>query len=710
MQDTLLIEILTEELPPKLLQVLSDNFSQGVFNSLEQNSLLSAESKLTAYATPRRLAVSITTVLDAQPEKLLERKGPTVAAAHDAFGKATPALKGFARSCGVNIGELQQGPDNKGVLCYTYKYKQPGQSLGSVLINILQELLPKMPVPKVMRWGIGATQFVRPVHNFFVIHGKNILCETELLLGLSSATSRTLGHRFLSKGYVDIPHASDYENILFEKGYVIASFDKRKRMIWEGLLECSKKESGEILWDGALLDEVTALVEYPAVYVGGFSQEFLDVPQECLILSMKQHQKYFPLLDSRGNLLSHFLIVSNIKTDNPSNIISGNERVLQARLADAKFFFDQDRKKSLDSRVEGLKKVVYHNKLGMQSDRVDRVITIAQEIGLRLGGKKLKKLAGEVARLAKADLLTDMVGEFPELQGVMGRYYAKYDGMSDEIAFAIEDHYKPRFAGDELPRNMIGTCVALAYKLESIVGMFGVGKIPSGDKDPFALRRHAFGVVRMLVEKELDINLHELVALVKNKMPENIQHSPTCDLRIIINFLLDRARSYFIDLGNNYHAIDSVISPFGGGTPLGVLADIIPRATEFLSTEEGRILADANKRIKNILKKSGQDVSQPNYTLDNLKIPDPSLFESDVEKKLWNDLQKIGKESEALKSEKRFAEALEVLAELAPPVKEFFDQVLVNAEDQKIRNNRFVLLQCGRIYMNQVADLSKMVS
>lgn len=710
MQDTLLIEILTEELPPKLLQVLSDNFSQGVFNSLEQNSLLSAESKMTAYATPRRLAVSITTVLDAQSEKLLERKGPTVAAAHDAFGKATPALQGFARSCGVNIDDLQQGPDNKGVLCYTYKHKQPGQRLGSVLINILQELLPKMPVSKVMRWGIGATQFVRPVHNFFMIHGKNVLCETELLLGLSSSKAETLGHRFLSKGHVDISHASEYEKELRKNGYVIASFDKRKAMIWEELLEYSKKENGEILRDDALLDEVAALVEYPAVYVGGFSQEFLDVPQECLILSMKQHQKYFPLLDSRGNLLPRFLIVSNIKTDNPCNIISGNERVLQARLADARFFFEQDRKKSLDSRVEGLKGVVYHNKLGMQSDRVDRVITIAQEIGLRLGGKELKELAGEVARLAKVDLLTDMVGEFPELQGVMGRYYAKYDGMSDEIAFAIEDHYKPRFAGDELPRNMIGICVALAYKLESIVGMFGVGQIPSGDKDPFALRRHAFGVIRMLVEKELDINLHELVTLAKNKMPENIQHSPTCDLRIIINFLLDRARSYFIDQGNNYHAIESVFDYFGGVTDLGVLADFIPRATKFLSTEEGRILANANKRITNILKKSGQEVTPPNYPLDNLKTPDQGLFESDVEKKLWNALQKVGKKSEALKSEKRFAEALEVLAELALPVKEFFDQVLVNAEDQRIRDNRFVLLQCGRIYMNQVADLSLMAS
>jgi len=421
---------------------------------------------------------------------------------------------------------------------------------------------------------------------------------------------------------------------------------------------------------------------------------------------MKQHQKYFPLLDSGGNLLPRFLIVSNIKTDNPSNIINGNERVLQARLADAKFFFDRDRKMTLASRVEGLSRVVYHNKLGMQSDRVERVWGIAQAIGLQLGGKALEKQAGEVAMLAKADLLTDMVGEFPELQGVMGRYYAKHDGMSDEIAFAIEDHYKPRFADDDLPRNMIGICVALADKLEVLVGMFGIRQIPTGDKDPFALRRHAFGVVRMLIQKHLDISLYDLVSLTEKHKPQDIR----VDILEVVDFLLDRARRYFIDQGNNYHAIESVIIPYGSVSPLGVLADFIPRATKFLSTEDGRILANANKRITNILKKSGQQVTRVGTSLDGLSRPDPSLFESDVEVNLWDVLQKIGKKSEALKSEKHFAEALEVLVSLAPLVKEFFDQVLVNAEDLRVRNNRFLLLKCGRVYMNQVADLSLMVS
>jgi glycyl-tRNA synthetase beta chain len=478
----------------------------------------------------------------------------------------------------------------------------------------------------------------------------------------------------------------------------------------EKLHEFSKKENGNIIQDDALLNEVTALVEYPEVYVGKFNRSFLNIPQECLILSMKQHQKYFPLLDDEGDLLSRFLIVSNIKTNNSTAIISGNERVLQARLADAEFFFNQDRKKTLASRVEGLSRVVYHSKLGMLSDRVERVSKIARKIGEELGDKKLAEQAFEVAKLAKTDLLTDMVGEFPELQGIMGRYYAKHDGMSDEQAFAIEDHYKPRFSGDELPRNMTGICVALADKLEILVGMFGVGQNPSGDKDPFALRRHAFGIVRILVQKRLNVSLHDLILYTQESMPKDIRHSPRCDLDIITNFLLDRARRFFTDQGNDYHAIESVISPFGRMSPLGILSDIIPMATEFLSTVEGRILADANKRITNILKKSGQEVIPANYSLKDSDMPDPSLFESDVEINLWNALQKIGKKSEELKSEKRYSEALTILVKLAPSVKEFFEQVMVNAEDEKIRDNRFLLLQCGRVYMNRVADLSKMVS
>ena len=710
MQDTLLVEIITEELPPKLLQNLSNSFSEGVFNGLDKNFLLTSDSKLTAYVTPRRLAVSITSVLDAQAEREVERRGPAVTAAYDVSGKETPALQGFARSCGVAVDDLKQEPDTKGILCYTYKHKQPGQDLGNILIKILQGLLPKIPAPRMMRWGDGNEHFIRPVHNFIMLHGRNLLCESVELLGLKSTKSETLGHRFLSKGRIELPHANEYEKVLLESGYVIASFEKRKKLIIEKLHDASKKENENIVQDDFLLNEVTALVEYPEIYVGKFNQIFLHIPQECLILSMKQHQKYFPLLDNKGNLLSRFLMVSNIKTNKSAAIISGNERVLQARLADAEFFFDQDRKKTLASRIKKLSGVVYHSKLGMLSDRVERVSKIAQAIGLQLGGKKLAALAGEVAMLAKADLLTDMVGEFPELQGIMGRYYAKHDGMSDELAFAIEDHYKPRFSGDDLPRNMAGICVALADKLEILVGMFGIGQTPSGDKDPFALRRHAFGIVRILVQKNLDINLYELIILAQEKMPEDIRHNTKNDPAIINNFLLDRVRRYFSDQGNDYHAIESVVSPFGGTTPLGTLSDIVPMAAKFLSTEEGRVLANANKRITNILKKSGQEVTCTGDSLETLNMPDPSLFESDAEINLWDALQRIGKESEILKSERNFAEALNILVKLAPPVKDFFEQVMVNSEDERIRNNRFLLLQYGRVYMNQVADLSLMVS
>ena len=710
MQDTLLVEIITEELPPKLLQSLSNSFSEGVFNGLDKNFLLTSESKLTAYVTPRRLAVSITSVLDIQAERQVERRGPAVTAAYDVSGKATPALQGFSRSCGVSVDDLKQEPDTKGVLCYTYKHKQPGQGLGNILIKILQGLLPKIPAPKMMRWGDGNEHFIRPVHNFIMLHGRNVLCESAELLGLKSTKSETLGHRFLSNGCIELPHASEYERVLLESGYVIASFEKRKKLIKEKLHDASNKENGNVVQDDSLLNEVTALVEYPEVYVGKFNQTFLHIPQECLILSMKQHQKYFPLLDNEGNLLSRFLMVSNIKTNKSAAIIGGNERVLQARLADAEFFFDQDRKKTLASRVKNLSGVVYHSKLGMLSERVERVSKISQAIGLQLGGKKLAALAGEVAMLAKADLLTDMVGEFPELQGIMGRYYAKHDGMSDELAFAIEDHYKPRFSGDDLPRNMVGICVALADKLEILVGMFGIGQSPSGDKDPFALRRHAFGIVRILVQKRLDINLYELIILGQENMPEDIRRNTKNDPALINNFLLDRVRRYFSDQGNDYHAIESVVSPFGGTTPLATLSDIVPMAAKFLSTEEGRVLANANKRITNILKKSGQEVTCTGYSLETLNMPDPSLFESDAEINLWDALQRIGKESEILKSERNFSEALNILVKLAPPVEDFFEQVMVNSEDKRIRNNRFLLLQYGRVYMNQVADLSLMVS
>ena len=601
MQDTLLVEIITEELPPKLLQNLSNSFSEGVFNGLDKNFLLTSDSKLTAYVTPRRLAVSITSVLDAQAEREVERRGPAVTAAYDVSGKETPALQGFARSCGVAVDDLKQEPDTKGILCYTYKHKQPGQGLGNILIKILQGLLPKIPAPRMMRWGDGNEHFIRPVHNFIMLHGRNLLCESVELLGLKSTKSETLGHRFLSKGRIELPHANEYEKVLLESGYVIASFEKRKKLIIEKLHDASKKENENIVQDDFLLNEVTALVEYPEIYVGKFNQIFLHIPQECLILSMKQHQKYFPLLDNKGNLLSRFLMVSNIKTNKSAAIISGNERVLQARLADAEFFFDQDRKKTLASRIKKLSGVVYHSKLGMLSDRVERVSKIAQAIGLQLGGKKLAALAGEVAMLAKADLLTDMVGEFPELQGIMGRYYAKHDGMGDELAFAIEDHYKPRFSGDDLPRNMAGICVALADKLEILVGMFGIGQTPSGDKDPFALRRHAFGIVRILVQKNLDINLYELIILAQEKMPEDIRHNTKNDPAIINNFLLDRVRRYFSDQGNDYHAIESVVIPFGGTTPLGTLSDIVPMAAKFLSdlsiSDSFPILCKASHRL-----------------------------------------------------------------------------------------------------------------
>ncbi len=706
MQDTLLIEILTEELPPKSLKNLSYVFSQSVFSALEQENLLTIESKATAYATPRRLAVSITAVLDAQSGRKVERKGPSVTSAFDVFGKPTPALLGFAHSCKTNINSLEKRLNNKGVLHYISEIEESGKKLGSVLIVILQHLLHKLPVAKVMRWGTGTAQFVRPAHVFFMLHGDRVLNESEALLGLYSNSAETFGHRFLSKDRIVIPHADEYAKTLYEKGHVIASFEERKKLIWSKLLKSSEGENGKIFQDEALLDEVTALVEYPEVYVGKFNQKFLNIPQECLILTMKQHQKYFPIMNLDGRLLPCFLIVSNIKTDSPTNIILGNERVLWARLADAQFFFDQDRKRTLASRVEDLNKVVYHGKLGTQRERVDRICAIARVIGARLGGDILSSQAGEAATLSKADLLTDMVREFPELQGIMGCYYAKHDGVSDNIALAIEDHYKPRFSGDVLPRNVVAICVALADKLEMLVGMFGVEQIPTGDKDPFALRRHALGIIRILIQKNLDISLKDLVILTQESMPPNIKG----DWMLVVDFLLDRARSYFLDQGHDSRIIESVLSPFGKSNSLDVLADIIPAATVFFRTDEGLALANANKRIKNILKKLNQEIIIGASPKTFEKRLDESLFESNAEALLWDCLQEVGNKSLNFKSEKNFSEALKILALLAPFIQDFFEQVLVNVNDPKIRENRIILLQFVRIYMNQVADLSLMAT
>src|SRR5450830_773442 len=542
---SLLVELFVEELPPKALKKLGDAFATQLADQLRAQGLVAAESVLTAYASPRRLAAHITHVWLKAADKAVQQKLMPVSVGLDAVGKATPALIKKLQALGADVSDpvaavaaLRQAPDGKAEALF-YDSLVTGATLDTGLQKALEEAIRLLPIPKVMSYqletdcelpGWSSVNFVRPAHGLIALHGSTVV--PVKVLGLTAGNS-TQGHRFEAKvSPVVIADADRYAATLAQDGAVIASFDERRNNIVQQLAGAAaalgrsdprgSHAALHPIEDEALLDEVTALVERPNVLVCQFEPQFLEVPQECLILTMKANQKYFPLLDAAGKLTNQFLVVSNISPVDASFVIGGNERVVRPRLADAKFFFDQDRKKTLESRVAGLDKVVYHNKLGTQGERTERVRTIARAIGQQLGGDALAEAADTAARLAKTDLLTDMVGEFPELQGIMGGYYARHDGLGEEVALAIEDHYKPRFAGDELPRNQVGMVVALADKLETLAGLFGIGQVPTGDKDPFALRRHALGVIRMTAEQKLPLSLEFLLKTAIQNFPQGM--------------------------------------------------------------------------------------------------------------------------------------------------------------------------------------------
>ncbi|HZW86441.1 MAG TPA: glycine--tRNA ligase subunit beta [Gallionella sp.] len=703
----LLVELLVEELPPKSLKELGENFAAVLFASLKDQDLASSAAVMTAYATPRRLAVHVTDVTEQAADKSVSQKLMPVAVGLDANGQATPALLKKLASFGADVSvvpQLKRAMDGKTETLF-FDNVVKGVTLAEGLQMAIDVAIAKLPIAKVMTYqladGWSSVRFVRPAHGLVALHGTDVV--PVKVLGLE-ARNTTQGHRFMSSGMIRIREADSYAEQLLNEGKVIANFAERRASIVKQLeLFKVSKESDEIIRPDALLDEVTALVEWPKVYECHFDHEFLSVPQECLILTMQTNQKYFPCT-LNGVLRNRFLVVSNVETAEPASIVGGNERVVRPRLADAKFFFDQDRRKTLGSHVKSLDKVMYHNKLGTQGARMQRVSAIAKAIGEQLGGETLATLAGETARLAKADLLTDMVGEFPELQGIMGRYYAQHDGLSDEIAFAIEDHYKPRFAGDILPRNMVGICVALADKLETLVGMFGIGQMPTGDKDPFALRRHALGVVRILIERDLPIGVRRLIDITQEAMPGNVRGNWVEPL----DFILHRASGYFEERGFPARAVRSVLLPFGAASPLGQLLSIVEAASVFIASPEGQYLAEANKRITNILKKSGFEVPFRMSPEDLPEAPNAALFRQDEERSLFSSLLAAGDKSLKLREEKRFAEALSALAPLSQPTKAFFDKVMVNVDEPEIRDNRITLLQHARAYMNQVADLSLM--
>ncbi len=693
----LLVELFVEELPPKALKKIGEAFVQGIEASLKAQGLLAADSVSTGFASPRRLGVHLTNVAAQAADKPVAQKLMPVAVGIGADGQATPALLKKLAALGADesvVPNLKRENDGKAdVLFFNSVVK--GANLAEGLQKAIEESLSKLPIPKVMTYqladGWDTVNFVRPAHGLVALHGNEIM--NVAVLGLT-ASNTTHGHRFeASVDPVVIKNADSYADQLRSEGAVIAGFAERRAEIVRQLTAAAAKAGANLtpIEDEALLDEVTGLVERPNVLIGQFEVAFLEVPQECLILTMKANQKYFPLLSSDGKLSNKFLIVSNINPADASAVIGGNERVVRPRLADAKFFFDQDRKKTLVSRVDGLAKVVYHNKLGTQGERIERVRAIARAIATKLGVDVQQ--ADQAAQLAKADLLTDMVGEFPELQGIMGRYYAQHDGLPAAVADAIEDHYKPRFAGDELPRNNVGVVVALADKLETLVGLFSIGQVPTGDKDPFALRRHALGAIRMLVDGNLELGIEELIEAAAAPFG-GIDKEKETNLLI---FIFDRLANALREQGYSAQEVDAVLS-----LQPQRFADVASRLAAvraFANLPEAESLAAANKRVGNILKKVEGEVAA--------KV-DASLLKEAAESTLNSALTAVKAQADAAFERGDYAASLQALAALKTPVDAFFDGVMVNAEDLALRNNRLGLLATLHQAMNRVADLSKL--
>ncbi|MBK6295313.1 MAG: glycine--tRNA ligase subunit beta [Rhodoferax sp.] len=732
----LLVELFVEELPPKALKKLGEAFAAVLGEQLKAQGLSGADSVVTAFASPRRLAAHISHVWLKAEDKAVQQKLMPVAVGLDAQGAATPALLKKLGALGADLSDparavaaLKRAPDGKAEALF-YDSLVTGATLDSGLQKALEEAIRLLPIPKVMSYqletdcdmpGWTSVNFVRPAHGLVALHGSTVVPVTALGL---KAGNITQGHRFeAAKSPVVLPDADSYAATLARDGAVIASFAERKAEIARQLAAAAARvgQGAHPIEDDALLDEVTALVERPNVLVCQFEREFLDVPQECLILTMKANQKYFPLLDGAGRLTNQFLVVSNISPDDASAVIGGNERVVRPRLADAKFFFDQDRKKTLASRVAGLDKVVYHNKLGTQGERTERVRAIARDIGQQLGGEVLADAGDTAAKLAKTDLLTDMVGEFPELQGIMGGYYARHDGLSEDIAFGIEDHYRPRFAGDELPRNQVGVAVALADKLETLAGMFHIGNLPTGDKDPFALRRHALGLIRLLTERDLPLRVDSLIDIALNVLGSAAPQKAWAD-RVaravvgtggvayqtlvikpetksrLLEFIYDRLAGSLREQGYSAQEVDAVLvlQP----QRLGDVPKRLAAVRAFAALSEAAALAAANKRIGNILKKAPEVDAHVSEVL--LKEP----AEIALHKAMKDVLPKANAQFDA----GDYTASLQTLAALRAPVDAFFDGVMVNADELDLRLNRQGLLKSLHDAMNRVADLSRLAS
>lgn len=695
----LLVELLTEELPPKALKKLGSAFALGIHDGLNKRGLLEAGATHTMFATPRRLAVRVTGVRTTAADATVVRKLMPVSVGLDAEGRATAALLKKLASLGkgdLDVASLVREGEGKAQQL-TLVDLVKGDSLKDGLQEALNESIATLPVPKVMSYqladGTTTVQFVRPVHALVALHGADVVPVTALGMAADRVTQ---GHRFQGAGRLVLNHADDYEEMLAKQGGVIAGFDERRNEIHRMLrLRADEQITtlGEYDEYQALLDEVTALVELPTVYVGQFDREFLDVPAECLILTMKLNQKYFPLFLNEGGLSSRFLIVSNMRLDDPHNVVEGNQRVVRPRLSDARFFFETDKKATLESRIPKLSAVVYHNKLGSQGERVARVRKLAAAIAQSIGADMAQ--ADRAALLAKADLVTDMVGEFPELQGTMGRYYALHDGEPAVVADAIAQHYRPRFSGDALPDSPVALAVALADKMETLAGLFSIGQVPTGDKDPFALRRHALGVLRMLIERNLNVTLPALVEAALACFP-NANANAAGQLA---EYVFDRLAGYLREMGYSALEVEAAVA---ARPPWGEFPARLAATREFTKLPEAASLASANKRIGNILKKS----ELPSAVAAIV----PGLFADAAERELHDALQAAKTQFDRHFATGDYTAALKSLAPLKVPVDAFFDGVMVNADDPKLRANRLALLGELHALMNKVADLSKLAA
>ncbi len=708
MSKPLLVELYTEELPPKALKKLGDAFAAGIAAGLKQRGLLDKDD-CTVYATPRRLAVLFAAVLDRGADRPVEEKLMPLAVARGADGKASPALeKKLAAGGRAALAKLfPDGRDGADAFVIRkdgkaeFVYLQTlalGQPLAQALEEALAEAIEKLPIPKVMTYqlpdGITSVKFVRPAHGLVALHGAEVVAVSALGLKAGRVTH---GHRFLGQADIGLDAASGYAAALQESGKVIASFEERRSLIEQQLLARAKELDAGLGDYAVLLDEVTALVEWPAVYVAEFDPAFLEVPQECLILTMRTNQKYFPLFDSAGKLTHRFLIVSNMQIDDPSNIVSGNQRVVRPRLEDARFFYNQDRRERLEARVPRLEKVVYHNKLGTQLQRVQRVQLLAGKIARLLQADAAQ--AERAAWLAKADLVTGMVGEFPELQGVMGRYYAQHDSEPVPVADAIAEHYQPRFAGDRLPEHPVSCAVALADKLETLAGLFGIGQLPTGDRDPFALRRHALGVIRLLVERDLPLKLDALITDAFSVFAKELKLADAhADLE---TFVFERMRGYFAEQGYSTQQIDAVLSlrpVVVHKIPLQLAA-----VRAFAALPEAGSLAAANKRVANILK-------QAETKSEAGRDAEAKLLQEPAERALFEALKNASAAATPLFERGDYTGYLKTFAVLKTPVDAFFDGVMVMAEDAALRRNRIALLADLQREMNRIADIAKLAA